>query len=131
MKVGNLKVSKGNFLKITWLGLDERVIDGKLMKQQNSFYIIGQVLDFSYKKLLGPVKPHLVPLLCFEILFSSYGYVKKGDKVELNIFKLNKDLLQLKEQDPFRLLKQPYPEWRFYYIDVKPISKKQALIYEL
>jgi len=131
MKVGKLEnVSKGDFLKIIWLGLDEKVGPGKKSRQMSSFYIIGQVLDIQNKIARRSASVHLIPMLSFEILFSSYGYVKKGDKVEMNILKINRDLML----QPIRRIKNltgRFPEWRFYYTGVEPISKEQALIYEL
>jgi hypothetical protein len=131
MKVGKLEnVSKGDFLKITWLGLDEKVGPGKKSRKMSSFYIIGQILDIQNKIVHRPASVYSIPMLSFEILFSSYGYVKKGDKVDMNILKINRDLL-LNPIKRIQNLVSRFPDWRFYYTDVEPISKEQALIYEL
>jgi hypothetical protein len=131
MKVGKLEnVSKGDFLKITWLGLDEKVGPGKKSRKMSTFYIIGQVRDIGIKTVHRATSFAAVPMLSFEILFSSYGYVKKGDEVEMNILKINRDLL-LRPLQRLQNLVGRFPDWRFYYVDVELISKKQALIYEL
>jgi hypothetical protein len=136
MKVGKLEnVSKGDFLKITWLGLDEKVDLGsnspmKKSRKMSAFYIIGQVRDIGIKTVRRATSFAAVPMLSFEILFSSYGYVKKGDEVEINILKINRDLL-LNPIKRIQNLIGGFPDWRVYYVDVEPISKEQALIYEL
>lgn len=131
MKVGKLEnVSKGDFLKITWLGLDEKIGPGKKSRKMSSFYIIGQVLDIGIKTVKKATSFAAIPMLSFEILFSSYDYVRKGDKVDMNILKINRDLM-LQPIKRIQNLVGRFPDWRFYYTDVEPISKEQALIYEL
>jgi hypothetical protein len=141
MRLGSIKsVEKGDFVKVCWRGLDEKVAlqnigefpghRRTLVKRVSDFFLIAQVIKLGSRvrheaAIFGPVS-----VISLEVLFSDYAFVKKGDKIELDILKVNRDIA-LSPLKKIQLLKNRIPEWRFYYTDVVHLSNEQALIYEL
>jgi len=125
-----MRVEKGYFVKLSWLGIYEKFIRGKtrkLVTTLKSYYIIGEVRD-GYKKKVRLGKT--LTMINLEVMFSSYDFIKKGAIIDVNINKLDTDL-KLDEDKVKKKLHKSHPEWRFYYTNFEILPGEKALIYEL